>query len=400
MKRYAIFGGTFDPFTPAHRAIVKAVLDLEASEGGKLIDKVFVAPTIVNYHRPDKAAWLTTEERVECIHKALSGLTYGIDWELWDYDLKRQAMLKTCNAKDRLKFEHRFIDTLIEFKLHVMDKNDEVYIILGTDSYNNLKTWCCYEEICRQAKLIVVDGREGKGLETLYIPTEVLTITIPARFAEMSASKLREEYRPLGVSVYMSTVLRDMPVKLLHTPIFDVEQAPAVDEANGLEPIRVVAPDWVMVCAETNGQWIVTKQLRFGKMQHIVEFPCGVVEKDEDAKTAAIRELAEETGIKITRRSDVQYIGSMSPNPAFMTNKMTVFYVNLNTAHFYQDKQKLDCHENLTWKMEYKDKFEKELMEQVAMNCKYKTYNPALLLAALMLVDWHKKNGRCLGECK
>ena len=396
MKRYAIFGGTFDPFTPAHRAIVKAVLDLEACNGlGKLIDKVFVAPTIVNYHRPDKEAWLSTEERVECIYKALSDFEYGSDWELWDYDLKRQAMLKTCNAKDRLKFEHRFIDTLIEFKLHVMYKDDEVYVVLGTDSYNNLKTWTSYEEICRQAKLIVVEGREDENIKFQNLPTEVLSISIPARFAGMSASKLREEYRPLGVSVYMSTVLRNTPVKLLHTPIFDVEKAPAVDEANGLEPIRVVAPDWVMVCAETNGKWVVTEQLRFGKMQHIVEFPCGVVEKDEDAKTAAIRELAEETGIKITRRSDVQYIGSMSPNPAFMTNKMTVFYVNLNTAHFLETKQQLDCHENLTWKMKYKDKFEKELMEQVAMNCKYKTYNPALLLAALKLVDWHKNRGGC-----
>lgn len=395
MKRYAIFGGTFDPFTPAHRAIVKEVLDLEAREGGKLIDKVFVAPTIVNYHRPDKAAWLTTEERVECIHKALSGLTYGVDWELWDYDLKRQAMLKTCNAKDRLKFEHRFIDTLLEFKLHVMDKDDIVYVVLGTDSYNNLKTWTCYEEICRQAKLIVVDGRNGKGLDMVFVPSETLAITIPKRFAEISASKLREEYRLLGANVYMNTVLRDVPIKLLHTPIFDVEQAPAVDEANGLEPIKVNAPDWVTICAESNGQWVVTEQLRFGKMQNVVEFPCGVVEKDEDSKTAAIREFAEETGIKVLRRSDFQYIGSMSPNPAFMTNKMTMFYVNLDNAKFNKTKQQLDAHENLTWKFVPKAKFEQEIMEQVAMNCKYKIYNPAFLLAALKLIDWHKNRGGC-----
>ena len=44
----AVFGLTGDPFTVAHRAICKRAMDELP------IDKLYVIPTIVNYHRKDK----------------------------------------------------------------------------------------------------------------------------------------------------------------------------------------------------------------------------------------------------------------------------------------------------------------------------------------------------------
>lgn len=44
-------------------------------------------------------------------------------------------------------------------------------------------------------------------------------------------------------------------------------------------------------------------------------------------------------------------IGSSYANPAFMTNKMNYFYVNLNTAKYIVSAQNLDEHErlNVAW---------------------------------------------------
>ncbi len=43
--KLAIFGGTFDPFTKAHEAIVNTVLD------EKIADEVIIAPTVTNWYR-------------------------------------------------------------------------------------------------------------------------------------------------------------------------------------------------------------------------------------------------------------------------------------------------------------------------------------------------------------
>ena len=394
MKRYAIFGGTFDPFTPAHKAIVNAVLDIKSDgiNGTKLIDKVYIAPTVVDYYRSGKDSWLSPTERIKCISRGMMPLTCGKEYDIWDFDLKKKVLLKTDDGKDNLK-SYRFIDTLLEFKAHVLEDGDEVYVVLGTDSYNNFGSWACYKEILEQAKLIVVLGRDGEELKTSY-GVDVLTVKIPSHYSGMSASKFREDYKPFGLNVYMNTVLRDYPVKLLHTPIFDVMQMPPVEEANGLAPVVVKAPDWVTFIVEYNGCWLVETQFRFGKMQNVSEFPCGMVEEKEDPKEAAIRELREETGIKLYDTTKVKYLGCMSPNPAFMANKMSVFYVNLDKTMFTQLEQQLDEHENIKWKFESKEAFEKQVLEQVLQGPKSKKYNPAMLLAAMKIYDWAKKNGK------
>ena len=57
--KLGIFGGTFDPFTLAHRDIVKTVLEQ------KLVDFVVVAPTIVSWHREGKTRWLDDRQKLK-----------------------------------------------------------------------------------------------------------------------------------------------------------------------------------------------------------------------------------------------------------------------------------------------------------------------------------------------
>lgn len=117
--------------------------------------------------------------------------------------------------------------------------------------------------------------------------------------------------------------------KLAETRIFSVyKQKKRSLISNKVSSFATVdAPDWV-VCIPTyqkDGETyvIMVRQYRYGSASITLEFPCGTVEKGEEAVVAAKRELLEETGAKST--SEPIRLGSVSPNSAFMTNRSTIF---------------------------------------------------------------------------
>ena len=73
-----------------------------------------------------------------------------------------------------------------------------------------------------------------------------------------------------------------------------------------------------------------------------------IVENKENITMNRIRELREETGIKILDESQIKYLGKYAANPAFMNNFMYYYYINLDTAEFCQVETEFDEHEDLT----------------------------------------------------
>ena len=167
---------------------------------------------------------------------------------------------------------------------------------------------------------------------------------------------------------------------MLHTPIFDVLRRPEAEA--GFRPIAVKAPDWVAVCAQKGGKWLVTRQLRFGTMKEVVEFPCGCVEEGEAPVNAAARELAEETGCVVDVR-DLEKLGSCATNPGFMTNRMHYFFVDLDRVPSRQQELKLDAHEKLEpfWmdSSEFSDRFRAD------------SYAPVMVAGMLYLLEKRDK---------
>ena len=201
MSRVAIFGGTFDPFTVAHRAICKAVMDQYG------IDKLYVIPTVVEYHRKGKERWLTDEERMECIREMLWSLgpeyegRWEIDWH--ELHLKRLCDFTDNELRDGLYDEiisnRRFIHTLLDFKTrHATDT--EIALVLGQDEVQNLPNWYRWKDVLFNVdKVYAVLGRDGYNRE---FPTEVVglcenirTIQLPySELLKVSASKVRQAY--------------------------------------------------------------------------------------------------------------------------------------------------------------------------------------------------------------
>jgi 8-oxo-dGTP pyrophosphatase MutT (NUDIX family) len=88
----------------------------------------------------------------------------------------------------------------------------------------------------------------------------------------------------------------------------------------------VEANDWAIVVpvidAADGKRFVMVRQWRHGAQTLSLEFPGGVIEAGEDSAAGAGRELLEETGIAAPK---LRLLGTLSPNPAFMTNQTHVF---------------------------------------------------------------------------
>jgi ADP-ribose pyrophosphatase len=94
-----------------------------------------------------------------------------------------------------------------------------------------------------------------------------------------------------------------------------------------IEPYYVVElPDWCNTIVVTSDERIIlVRQYRYPVDQTTFELPGGVIERGEDPRAAAIREMEEETGYT---SNDVSFLLKLAPNPA----------INNNTAYFYLAK--------------------------------------------------------------
>jgi 8-oxo-dGTP pyrophosphatase MutT (NUDIX family) len=81
--------------------------------------------------------------------------------------------------------------------------------------------------------------------------------------------------------------------------------------------------DWAIIVpvAESKAglQYLMVRQWRHGSRELSVEFPGGVIEAGESPETGAARELEEETAY---RAGHLTKLGTMSPNPAIMSNRV------------------------------------------------------------------------------
>lgn len=97
-----------------------------------------------------------------------------------------------------------------------------------------------------------------------------------------------------------------------------------------LDPWYVVeAAHWVTVVPVLpDGRVVCVEQYRHGAQQVCLELPAGNIDAGEDAVTAAVRELTEETGYQQLLGSTPRLLGTLWPEPARSRATATGFLIH------------------------------------------------------------------------
>lgn len=339
-----LFGGTFDPWTPAHEEIALTLSERPNS-------RVLVIPSGITRHRTGKKPLFTHEQRFATILTRIDEHllvarhpSSRIDALSTEIDLFKKGPGRIDLDK------YGFIDTvkMIIYSFirtyHRFTDETKVKFVVGSDEWKDIHKWKDYKELLQIAEPIIVlrgDEKPPEGREY---------ITLPKEFKNTSATTIRQliEKHKIPLSKYVTSQQiwaerSHKPVKLLATPIFNVLSCPTSDPK--FQAIRVKAPDWVTMIAKHGDNFVLVKQHRWGIDKDCTEFVTGQIDEGEHPIEAACRELKEETGWTVSA-DKVVYLGSVHTNPTFMTNRMYYFFVDLN-LHGEKGGQSLDGHEKI-----------------------------------------------------
>ena len=190
--RIAVFGGTFDPFTESHKAIVDELL------AGNVADLVLIAPTVVNYHRTGYEPWLTDDERIKVIEGFFDVFYKGRVAVCTD-DIDAKRTLATEQLRAEFAANRRYIDTLTGI-IGSYGSGNTYLTVIGSDSLERFKTWHRWRDILGMSSLVVVQGRGGKDVESDIAFSQ---IRIPPQLGFGSATAVREKYRGRSYMEYL-----------------------------------------------------------------------------------------------------------------------------------------------------------------------------------------------------
>ena len=105
--------------------------------------------------------------------------------------------------------------------------------------------------------------------------------------------------------------------------IFDViESEIRHDDIQYKREIVVHKGSAVIVPVFSDGMVALVRQYRYAAEKFLLEIPAGTLNKDEDPKTGAIRELEEEIGVRAGR---IEKLVEFYVSPGFLTEKMFLF---------------------------------------------------------------------------
>ena len=178
--KICLFGGTFDPPHIGHLLIAQTICEAEG------FDKVVFIPA---NRSPNKKVATLQKDRVDMLELAVEG---NPNFEISDLEIRRGGVSYT-------------IDTLRAFKDELVDENDEISYLIGSDSLLDFKNWKEPKEIIERSNVIVAIR---PGFRPSDIPSWLLHgvhfANIP-RF-EISSSNIRKRWAEDKTIRYMVTL--------------------------------------------------------------------------------------------------------------------------------------------------------------------------------------------------
>lgn len=196
MKKYGIFGGSFDPIHYGHLMICEYIKE----EMG--LDKVIFIPT---GNPPHKDLGVSAEDRYEMVRIAISP---NPDFEISDIETTRVNLSYT-------------VDTIRELKK--IYKEEKLYFLIGLDSLFQLKTWKKIGDLSQEIEFVV-------ALRPGYIDKEEIDNEIDF---------LRENF--------------GTKINLIKTPLYEISSTDLRDRIHEGKSLRYLIPKKVLDYIEESG---------------------------------------------------------------------------------------------------------------------------------------------------
>ena len=196
MKKYGIFGGSFNPIHYGHLMICEYIKE----EMG--LDKVIFIPT---GNPPHKDLGVSAEDRYEMVRLAISP---NPDFEISDIETTRVNLSYT-------------VDTIRELKK--IYKEEKLYFLIGLDSLFQLKTWKKIGDLSQEIEFVV-------ALRPGYIDKEEINNEIDF---------LRESF--------------GTRINLIKTPLYEISSTDLRDRIHEGKSLRYLIPKKVLDYIEESG---------------------------------------------------------------------------------------------------------------------------------------------------
>lgn len=196
MKKYGIFGGSFNPIHYGHLMICEYIKE----EMG--LDKVIFIPT---GNPPHKEIGVSAEDRYEMVKLAISP---NPDFEISDIETTRVNLSYT-------------VDTIRELKK--IYKEEKLYFLIGLDSLCQLKTWKKIGDLSQEIEFVV-------ALRPGYIDKEEINNEIDF---------LRENF--------------GTRINLIKTPLYEISSTDLRERIHEGKSLRYLIPKRVLDYIEESG---------------------------------------------------------------------------------------------------------------------------------------------------
>lgn len=147
MKRIAYFGGTFDPVHNGHLSVARSLVKLFK------LDRFVFLPAFHAPHKPDRQP--TSE-----FHR----------FTMLCLATENDARISVSTLELDKREKRYTIDTLKELKERHPD--DEIFFVMGADSWTDIRTWRDWENVLLSSNHIVV-SRPGYEIKTDHVTDAV-----------------------------------------------------------------------------------------------------------------------------------------------------------------------------------------------------------------------------------
>lgn len=160
----AIIGGRFDPIHVGHLIVAQDILEILN------VNKVVF---LLSHNPPHKPVFSSFEDRYNMIKLSIENFE---KFEVWDIEKKLN-----------LEKSYTYL-VLLEILRFV---KEDIFLVIGSDEFENFKNWYRYEDILKMVKLAVVQRPESP----YSYSSDIDALTIENRIIQVSSSEIRERIK-------------------------------------------------------------------------------------------------------------------------------------------------------------------------------------------------------------